>query len=246
MTDVLVLCYHALSPTWPAQLSLTPERFAAQLSHLHRRGWRATTFLDAVRAPRGRRLLAITFDDAFRSVLTHARPALDELGWPATLFVPTDYPQHAAPLSWPGIDHWQGGPHADELTVLTWPEIHGLAEAGWEIGSHTRSHPRLTTLDDEALSRELQGSRAECEQRLESPCTTLAFPYGDVDARVVSAAIAAGYEAAAALPSRFHGNRRHEWPRVGVYNKDGLRRFRLKASRVRRWATVTFGGLGER
>jgi len=234
MTDVLVLCYHALSPTWPAQLSTTPERFAAQLGHLQRRGWHATTFLDAVQAPRGRRTLAVTFDDAFRSVATLAKPILDELGWPATLFVPTAYPERAGVLSWPGVDQWHDGPHAEELAVLTWPEISELADAGWEIGSHTRTHPRLTTLDDEALSGELQGSRADCEQRLGRPCPTVAYPYGDVDARVVAAAVDAGYEAAAALPSRFNDDRRHEWPRVGVYNKDGLGRFRLKVWRGRR------------
>lgn len=239
MSDALVLCYHALSPSWPAQLSTTPERFAAQLDHLHRRGWRGTTFLEAVQAPQGR-VVAVTFDDAFRSVGTLAKPILDRLGWPASLFVPTDYPDRAA-LSWAGIDHWRDGPHAAELAVMSWSEIHGLADAGWEIGSHTRSHPRLTMLDDKALRHELEGSRIECQDRLEIPCRTLAYPYGDVDGRVVQATVAAGYEAAAALPSRFHGERRHEWPRVGVYNKDGLGRFRLKTSRMRRRAAALRG-----
>jgi peptidoglycan/xylan/chitin deacetylase (PgdA/CDA1 family) len=231
MSDVLVLCYHALSPTWPAQLSTTPERFTAQLDHLRRRGWQPTTFLDAIRAPRGGRTLAVTFDDAFRSVATLAKPILDDLGWPATVFVPTAFPERGGPLSWTGIEQWRDGAHAGELAVMTWPEIRALADAGWEIGSHTRSHPRLTTLDDEALSRELEGSRADCEQELGRPCPTLAYPYGDVDARVVAAAVDAGYEAAAALPARLHDDRRHEWPRIGVYNKDGLGRFRLKVWR---------------
>jgi peptidoglycan/xylan/chitin deacetylase (PgdA/CDA1 family) len=233
VSDVLVLCYHALSPTWPAQLSTTPERFAEQLGRLQRRGWHATTFLEAIRSPQGRRTVAVTFDDAFRSVATLAKPVLDDLGWPATLFVPTDFPAGAGSLSWDGIEQWRHGAHAGELAALTWPEIRDLAESGWEIGSHTCSHPRLTTVSDEALARELQESKTACEQQLARPCATLAYPYGDVDARVVAATVRAGYEAAAALPARPHGPRRHEWPRIGVYHKDGPGRLRLKLWRAR-------------
>jgi hypothetical protein len=62
------------------------------------------------------------------------------------------------------------------------------------------------------------------------PCRSIAYPYGDVDARVIEATRAAGYELAAALPKR-HGSRDPlDWPRVGVYHGDDLRRFKLKVS----------------
>ncbi len=235
MTGALVLCYHALSPTWSAQLSTTPDRFAWQMRHLARKGWRGVTFAEAVVAPADRRMLAVTFDDAFRSVRDHAKPVLDELGWPATVFVPTDFPERGA-LSWPGIDHWEAGSDRAELAAMTWDELASLAGDGWEIGSHTCSHPRLTALGDEELRREIGASRAECERRLGAPPATIAYPYGDVDDRVVAAAVAAGYAAAAALPGRLHEARRHEWPRVGVYRKDNAFRFRLKVAGLRRRA----------
>jgi len=37
------------------------------------------------------RAFAVTFDDGYRNVLTHAAPVLDELGIPATVFVVTDF-----------------------------------------------------------------------------------------------------------------------------------------------------------
>ena len=55
--EVMVLCYHAVSPTWEAPLSVTPEALRAPDAMLARRGWRATTFTDAVlarRRPAGR------------------------------------------------------------------------------------------------------------------------------------------------------------------------------------------------
>lgn len=231
MGDVLILCYHAVSPDWPADLSVRPEALRRQLAHLRRRGYVGATFTDAVLQPPARRTVAITFDDAFRSVLELAEPILREAGMPGTVFVPTAHPGERRPLAWEGTGHWLGGPHAAELEPMGWDELRSLRDAGWEIGSHTVSHPRLTRIGDEALHAELRDSRLACETALGEPCRSIAYPYGDVDARVVDASRAAGYRTAAALPARLHGDRRHEWPRVGVWHTDDDRRFALKASR---------------
>src|SRR4051794_10014240 len=109
MTDVLVLCYHAVSPDWPAHLSVTPEHFEEQLELLVRRGYRGATFLEAITAPPARRTVAITFDDAYRSVLELALPIMRRLGLPGSIYVPTDWPGRPGPMRWEGIDHWVGG-----------------------------------------------------------------------------------------------------------------------------------------
>jgi peptidoglycan/xylan/chitin deacetylase (PgdA/CDA1 family) len=229
VTDTLVLCYHAVSPTWTADLSTTPELFEAQLELLLRRGYRGATFSEAAAGAPGR-TVAVTFDDAYLSVLELARPILDRLGLSATVFAPTDGLEAGGLLSWPGIDQWLGGPHEQELRPMSWEQLRSLAEAGWEIGSHTASHPHLTSLDDASLQDELTRSKEVCEARLQAPCPTLAYPYGDVDARVVAATARAGYRAAAALPSRLGAEDALEWPRIGVYRADDERRFRVKVS----------------
>jgi peptidoglycan/xylan/chitin deacetylase (PgdA/CDA1 family) len=231
VTDVIVLCYHAVSPTWDAALSTTPQRFERQVAMLVERGYRGATFTEAVDAPRGERVLAVTFDDAYRSVEELARPILDRYGLTATVFAPTDQIGVDGPLRWPGIDRWIGGPHEHELTPMSWAELRALAGHGWEIGSHTGSHPHLTQIDDVSLESELTRSKAACERELGAPCTSLAYPYGDVDARVVDATARSGYAVAAALPGRLHAEERLRWPRIGVYRADDDRRFRLKVSR---------------
>lgn len=234
MSDVLVLCYHAVSPEWPAALSITPADLDAHLDLLARRGYRAITFTEALTgAPRGR-VVVLTFDDAFGSVLSRARPILDSYGFPATVFVPTDWVGRDEPMTWPGIDQWRGGPHEPELYPMDWEQLATLADAGWEVGSHTCSHPRLTQLDDDALARELTTSRDAVEHRLGRPCTSLAYPYGDVDARVAQATERAGYATGACLARSLQalGPLRH--PRVGVYHLDRPWRFRLKVSRTGR------------
>jgi peptidoglycan/xylan/chitin deacetylase (PgdA/CDA1 family) len=230
VTDVLVLAYHAVSERWPADLSVTPERFAAQLTLLTERGYRGATLQQALSDPPAEKTVAVTFDDGFRSVATLAFPILRRHGLPATVFVPTDHVGTGEPMRWPGIDQWLGGEHEPELLPLGWDELAMLAGAGWEVGSHTRSHPRLTRIDDAGLEDELRGSRESCERRLSLPCRTLAYPYGDHDRRVVAAARAAGYEAACTLPEDFRSDDVLRTPRVGVYHGDGDDVFRLKIS----------------
>jgi peptidoglycan/xylan/chitin deacetylase (PgdA/CDA1 family) len=246
MADAIVLCYHALSPTWDAALSTTPERFEGQLALLHRRGYRGVTFSEAAHARGAGRVVAVTFDDAYRSVIELARPILERFGMPATVFAPTGFIGNEEPLSWAGVDHWVGGSHERELVPMSWAELRSLADAGWEIGSHTCSHPRLTTLDDAALADELQRSKAECEAGLVRECASLAYPYGDVDARVVGASVRAGYRAGAALPERWLGERTAmQWPRIGIYHVDDGLRYRLKVSRsVRRARSLAGAVLG--
>jgi len=230
-SDLLILCYHALSPTWTADLSTTPARFERQISWLTKHGYRGMTFTEAVASPRRGRVVVVTFDDAYRSVIELGRPILDRFGLPATVFAPTDFIGTGEPLRWPGVDGWLGSPDERELTPMSWAELQTLRGAGWEIGSHTGSHPHLTTIEDRALEDELGRSKAACERHLGCPCTSLAYPYGDVDARVAAAAGRVGYRAAGALPRGRLGPRETlAWPRIGIYRLDDEHRFRLKVS----------------
>jgi peptidoglycan/xylan/chitin deacetylase (PgdA/CDA1 family) len=228
MSDVLVLCYHAVSERWTA---------------LVERGYRGATFSEAVTSPPAPRTVAVTFDDGYRSVLERAQPIMSRLGLVGTVFVVTGSVGSERPLSWPGVDHWIGTEHERELVPLAREELGQLLEAGWEVGSHTRTHPHLTTLDDGELESELRGSREDCERLLGRPCDSLAYPYGDCDERVVVAAGRAGYRVAGALSSRLRAARPLEWPRIGIYYGDDDRRFRAKASpAIRRLrATSAFG-----
>jgi peptidoglycan/xylan/chitin deacetylase (PgdA/CDA1 family) len=235
MTEIMVLCYHAVSPSWESTLAVTPAEFERQMKLLDRRGWRAATFADALVNPPGPRTVAITFDDAYRSIQLHARPVLAALSWPATVFVPTAFASSRQTLTWPGIEQWLGTPSAGELLSMDWDDLRGLEDDGWEIGSHTCTHPHLTALSDDELRGELTASLEACSEHMRHPCRTIAYPYGDTDARVARAAGEAGYAAGAALSSSLRGGEPLRWPRVGIYDRDAGRRFELKVSRITRW-----------
>jgi peptidoglycan/xylan/chitin deacetylase (PgdA/CDA1 family) len=232
--DRLALCYHAVSEEWPAAMSIPPAHLDAQLTALTERGYAGMTFSEMVTGPGPRQALAVTFDDGLLSVLEHALPILSRHGLVGTLFIPTGFIGRARPVDWPGLEQWIGGPHEHELTPLSWAEVESLAAAGWEIGSHTASHPKLTDVPDARLRAELTDSRRECEDRLGMPCRSIAFPYGAVDRRVMDAARRAGYLAAAALPERIHRRHRYRWPRVGIWRSDPAWVFDTKLSPVAR------------
>lgn len=228
--EVLALGYHGVSASWPAETTVAPDRLEAQLSHLVGSGYRGATLADALTAPPAELTVAVTFDDAHRSVLDLALPILTRLGLPATVFVPTAYAEHGRLMDWQGIAQWLGGPHEAELRCMTWDELRSLAALGWEIGSHTLTHPRLTTIDDQTLARELSESRRVCEERLGAPCHSLAYPYSEYDDRVVRAARDAGYLFATTIPRDVPAPLPLTWPRVGVYNHTSDHRFRIRVS----------------
>jgi peptidoglycan/xylan/chitin deacetylase (PgdA/CDA1 family) len=174
----------------------------------------------------------VTFDDAPRSVFLQARPVLASLGLPGTVFVPTAFPGSGRPMAWAGQEEWVGTAHEPELECMTWDELGTLASEGWEVGSHTRTHPRLPQVTGDAeLAEELRGSRAECEEALGRPCRSLAYPYGDCDRRVVEATREAGYAVACTVPRGPAPPLPLQWPRVGVYHDDTVRRLQARVWR---------------
>jgi len=130
--------------------------------------------------------VAVTFDDAFRSVRENALPALLRHGVPATIFVPTGWLGRA-----PGWAMETSGDR-DEV-VMTADELTALPREVIAFGSHTVDHPRLTRLSDDEIDVQFRSSRATLEALLGEPVDTLAFPYGDHDGRVVQRAAAAGF-----------------------------------------------------
>lgn len=105
-----ILAYHrvctangALSIGCP-NISASPEAFARQMHHVakHYRGVGMPEVLDAVQrnVPLPDRSVLITFDDAYTDFAEIAWPILKQFGLPATLFVPTAYPDHPELTFW--------------------------------------------------------------------------------------------------------------------------------------------------
>jgi peptidoglycan/xylan/chitin deacetylase (PgdA/CDA1 family) len=73
-----------------------------------------------------------------------------------------------------------------QYDVMTWEDLAALDPAVVTVGSHTVSHPILTTLTPTALLYEIQASRRWLEERLQRPVEHFCYPSGVNDASVRS------------------------------------------------------------
>jgi peptidoglycan/xylan/chitin deacetylase (PgdA/CDA1 family) len=188
-----ILTYHHVGPRRRgARLKgryVSPRLFARQVTELLAAGFSTASFnpltTDGSAPPRP---VFLTFDDGFRDVFEHALPVLRQHRCQGIVFLLSDLLGRT--------NEWQQRvgdcvePLMDEAQVREW-----LA-AGQQIGSHTRTHPRLTQLTPEVAREEITGSRKALEDRFGRPVTHFCYPYGDWNDRVRELVIEAGYTSA--------------------------------------------------
>jgi peptidoglycan/xylan/chitin deacetylase (PgdA/CDA1 family) len=193
---VPILCYHNLGPQTRGRLLMSASAFEEQMRYLKREGYNVITlrkFLEfaSLRQQLPRKTVVLTFDDGWKSFKEYAHPILKELGYPATLFIYTDF--------------------IGARVALSWPEIKELAQEGYDIQAHSKSHDdmrRKPTESEEEYNRRMQAELvqplATFQQRVGAPAKILAYPYGSHDEGVVKRVREAGY--IAALDVRRQGN----------------------------------------
>lgn len=176
-----VLMYHSISgrvdydhPYY--RTTTTPAAFREQMQYLKQAGYSTLTVSEALACLDGRREaagnpVAITFDDGYRDFYAEAFPVLAELGFTASMYLPTGYIGEQPAL-------FQG------IGCMNWSQVRELQAAGIEFGSHTVTHPRLVQLEEAAIRRELGDSKAAIEDRTGRPAATFAYPYAFPETRV--------------------------------------------------------------
>lgn len=106
------------------------------------------------------------FDDGLSSTYEIAYPLLSENGWKAV----------TALISNREIAQEKYIPDGDP--IMTWDQAKELADSGWEVSSHTRTHPRLNEVTNtENLQNEIILSKEDLENR-GFQVHSFTFPYG--------------------------------------------------------------------
>ncbi len=194
---LLVLMYHRIDridPGLPAitrALTVTPAAFASEMGWIASHGGHTVTQLQVWNAlMHGRPLphdpVLVTFDDAYRDVVTYAAPVIRRYREHATAYVITDRLSHGRKTPW-----------------MRWSQLRILQRDGFDIGSHTVSHADLVTTAPAEVRAQLRGSRFALQNYLDHPVQWLAYPYGMVDAAVERLAQEAGYVLAVTTSSGF-------------------------------------------
>ena len=217
-----ILMYHGVGGVSedPFDLFVSSERFAQQMQALRLLGLRGVSLGqlgDAVTRCDADGLVGLTFDDGYRDVLSSAAPILERYGFTATMFAVSSLVG--------GENVWDPPPRRQ---LMSESDLRDLIARGWEIGSHSLTHPRLTELDAEGLRHEVSASRTRLSDVLGVEPRCFCYPYGSADGDTVGAVRDAGYAYACAvvrvpgLPTLL------AMPRVGVTQKDWGPRFVAK------------------
>ncbi|HVP03110.1 MAG TPA: polysaccharide deacetylase family protein [Solirubrobacteraceae bacterium] len=207
---VPILMYHVVTAPPPGtaypELWTPRETFKATVALLRRKGYQGVTLGQAWRAWHGgpglpRQPVVFSFDDGYLSQWAHAKPILRAAGWPGV-------------LNLEGKNIGPGG--------LTRRQVRSMLAAGWEVDSHTLTHPDLTTVDDATLRREVADSRALLRRVFHIPVNFFCYPAGRNDARVRAAVRAAGYLAATTVQPGIasRSDDPYQLPRIRVNGTD--------------------------
>lgn len=209
--------YHSVSSSGGdlTPLSVSRQRFEGHMLYLKRHGLRGVSMRElrrAVRAGDTRGLVGITFDDGYEDFLQNALPALESLGFTATVFAV------AGMLGQENVWEHHGEPRP-RLRLLDGESLREVSKRGMEVGSHTVSHPLLARVEATELERELNESRQILGEVTGEPVEGLCYPYGNLSPAAARAAREAGYAYACATKKRVEGSV-YDWPRIFVGQKD--------------------------
>ena len=126
----------------------------------------------------------ISFDDGRRSLYDIAFPVLKSHGFPAALFIYTDF--------------------IGDKNALSWAQLQEMAEKGFDIQSKTETHRDMTRLNEgesfeeyfKAVRMEIVRSKQIIEKKMNHPCRYFAYPYGKSNHLVTALLKKEGYRAA--------------------------------------------------
>ena len=173
-----ILCYHRFGST-RSKLSVTPAAFEAQMDYLARNGYRVIPLRDLPaflqgKEPLPQKTVIITIDDGYRSNYDIAFPILRKYGFPATVFLYSDF--------------------VGAGDAMTWAQMKEMVASGLiEVQPHSKSHANLTLrMPGESEAKYRERVRREVEvptnlikERLGLAAASFAYPYGDVNEAVI-------------------------------------------------------------
>lgn len=92
-----------------------------------------------------------------------------------------------------------------------------------EIGSHTMTHPFLSSLPKKIQQKEIRQSKILLEECIGQPVTSFAYPYGNYSPETVEIVREMGFDCACSTINEnvWRRSNRFLLPRVGVENSDG-------------------------
>ncbi len=217
---LVIFCYHSVAnDNW--RFSVKPKDLEAQMDYMVKNyvPWKLSDiekYLDGKKVL-NKNAFIITFDDGYKNLLKTVDIFKNKSINP-TVFLLSD----------------KGKIKRKEIStkrsILKKNEILVLKSAGWEIGSHSKTHPDLTKSSKESLLEEVLGSKKELEKNLNLKVNYFAYPKGRYTKNAIEVVKKSGYKLGLTVDDNFICKKSNKFllPRIGI---DGTHSFEeFKAS----------------
>lgn len=225
-----ILMYHQIGEPAPKGspfrgLTVHPRDFKRQMTWLKRFGYTGVSMRDLMPYLRGEKsgkVVGITFDDGYQNVLQHAIPVLNDLGFTSTNYIVSNH--------FAGTNFWDHAIGVPSSPLMSLSELQQWVAAGHEIGSHTLDHVHLPEMGSTEAQRQIQQSKLDLEQALQTEVSAFCYPYGHKTPQIEGWVQQSGYSNATttarglALPS----DSLFDLPRVTVARSTHIFRFLQK------------------
>lgn len=231
-----VLGYHSVSHGSNAaethnelykHLSVSTDMFEKQMRWLQRHGYVFLRFSDLLEIREGKRIMPhrpalVYFDDGYKDNYLNAYPVLKRLGIPATIFVVTDCLDKKKIL-------WETVLNPENANIfLSWKELCEIRDV-FDIGTHTITHRKLTSLEPEEVREELVRSRAYIEKQTGARVIAVSYPKSRFTQEIQKIAADCGFEFILSHGRGFrHSVDLRYLEKIPIGPEDSLRTFVLK------------------
>ena len=172
--SIPILMYHSIADEDETRVgayyrtATSPLVFTQHMQYLRNLGYSTINLADAVgllqNGGSAKKYAVVTFDDGYADFYKHAFPELSRHRFTATIFLPTGY-IGTGPVQFKGKD------------CLTWSEVRELRKHGMCFGSHTVTHPQLSSLSASAVKNEIVNSKQTIEDHLGESVDSFAYPF---------------------------------------------------------------------
>lgn len=210
----VALLYHHVDSTTPPITSISPVQFERHLDILAEEGFRIVTLDELLKLSKtgdpSEKIVAITFDDAYRSIYETAFPLLKARSWPFTIFVATDFVTQSSKL------------------YLSWSELREMSEHGAHIAGHTTDHSHLIRRNAEESHHDWQqrvrktiSSATQTLSKQGFDSTHFAYPYGEYNLELLDIVAEMGLngfgQQSGAIGPDSHPQLYPRFPLAGIY-----------------------------
>ncbi len=175
-----ILTYHDFGYSG---IQVAPDNFEKQMRFLKEKRYNVISLDKLVESIKqgkrfARNTIVITFDDGYQDNYTCAYPILTKYGFPATIFLISDY-------------------IGNKKDFLNWSEVRQMSKNNISFGAHTRRHVYLPSIKQkDTLWDEISGCKEIIEKNLGMSVYYFAYPNGGFNEEIEALVKKVGYKGA--------------------------------------------------